>query len=461
LHPKRTKLAKAGARKAETCEGLTTLIVSTRRPSSSLRMLQMCGRPGVGMKRFVAVGLLFSLMAFLVVALSACGGGGVGSGGGTSLSPVSTSPTFVMPANAEVLVPSGAIITSGSVVLIVNGSNDTVYTQVGAVLFVPSTATGTANNTVTTGRPSPGSLSTSPPIVTAIAGSPTQNGVSTDGTGTGAVFNYVYTMAYDSSSGSIVVSDGGVLRLVTQAGVVTTYTNAGLIQTPFSNYGVAVDAAGDIFAAGNNYTGVEYDAYIQELAVSGVVSTFAPSWESTPNDSDTGDGGMTFDTSGNLYLADYINNRIVTFTPAGVMSVFAGNGTAVDQDNVGILAGFNEPIDIKIGPDGNFFVLETSSIREITPQGTVSTVAPVGPVTMFAGLSYSAIAVDPSRNIFVAFATSSTIFPTSLMRISPDGSTTLFSNVASDPIYALTCDGAGNLYAFTYGIGAQILKISF
>lgn len=401
-------------------------------------------------------------MAFLIAALSACSGGGGGSSGSeSSVSSVSTSTTMAMPANAEVLVPSGAIITSSNVEMTVNGSNNTVYTQVGAVLFVPSTATGTPNNTVRTGQPTPGSLSTSPPTVTVIAGSPTQNGVSQDGTGTQAVFYYVYTMAFDSSTTGIVVSDDGTLRLVTplaaDAGVVTTYQNAALLQP---SYGVAVDAAGDIFASGDSAAAGPYEAYVQELTPLGAVTTSDLSWLIVPNNPILSYGGLAVDSAGNLYMADEYNFRIVTFTPAGVMSVFAGNGTDGDQDGEVGTAEFNYPLDVKIGPDGNFFVLEPSQIREITPQGVVSTITPVGPVTSANGLSYSAFAVDSQGDIFVAFATSTTL-ATSLMRISPNGTTTLFFNVVSDPITALTSDDSGNLYAATFGVGAQIFQISF
>jgi len=408
------------------------------------------------MKGLVAVCRFFGLMAFLVTALSACGGGGVGSGGGTSLSPVSTDPILTMAANTEALVPSGAVITSGNVTLTVNGSNNTIYTQVGATVSVPSTATGTPNNTVTTGQPTPGSLSTSPPTITVIAGSPTQNGFSQDGIGTGAVFDFVYTMAFDPVSNSIVVSDEGELRFVTnlatEAGVVTTYNNANLLQ---ACYGVAVDSAGDIFATGYNAS----DSYLWELPAG---TPLKQPWENPQDNPYTG-LGLVVDTNGNLYVADAANNRIVMLTQAGVMSVFAGNGTDIDQDGVGTQAGIYSPIDIKIGPLGNFLVLEPFSIREITPQGVVTTVVPVGPVNAIPELSYSAMAVDPSRNVFVAFATSfAAPVYNSLMRISVDG-TTLFSNVISGSITALVSDGSGNLYAATYaqGGGAQILEIYF
>ncbi|MDR3578575.1 MAG: carboxypeptidase-like regulatory domain-containing protein [Oryzomonas sp.] len=363
---------------------------------------------------------------------------------------LSPGTNLTMTANSTVLVPAGTTISSpnGSSVT-VNGTNDTIYTQTGATVNVPLTATGPANNLVSTGQATSGGITTSPALVTVIAGSATTSGAPADGTGTAAIFWGGGYLALDSS-GNIIATDRGLLRMVTQAGVVTTYKNVGLIQ---GFDGIAIDSNGNIFASGDNLTAppVSFNGYIQELTTSGTVNTITASWESSPNNPSTGIGGLTVDSSGNLYLADWVNNRIVKFTSTGAMSVLAGSGSSGSQDGNGTSATFNSPTDLAIDPSGNLFVIDSlnSSIRKITPSGTVSTIAK---------LKYTStpIAIDPLGNIYTVG------FPSSIQRLDIEGNITSYSlSGISGYISALAADGKGNLYAGTHGVGAQILKISF
>ena len=54
-----------------------------------------------------------------------------------------------MTANSSVKVPSGTTVTLNGSTVTINGDNNTTNTQVGAVVTVPATATGTADNLVT------------------------------------------------------------------------------------------------------------------------------------------------------------------------------------------------------------------------------------------------------------------------------------------------------------------------
>jgi streptogramin lyase len=175
-------------------------------------------------------------------------------------------------------------------------------------------------------------------------------------------------------------------------------------------------------------------------------------WVTYTNNS-AGSRGLVRDAGGNLYLTDWLNNRIVKITPAGVQSVFAGNGTSGAVDGVGTAATFAFPYGLAIDAAGNIYVADSgnSAVRKITPDGTVSTYARM-PGTDLLG----PIALDPSGNLYLA------VFPSSILRIDASRNVTSFPLPGvPDFISSLVADGQGHLYANTRGIGAQVLKITF
>lgn len=120
---------------------------------------------------------------------------------------------------------------------------------------------------------------------------------------------------------------------------------------------------------------------------------------------------VAIDASGNIYVADYGNNIIQKITPSGVVSTFAGNGSAGAVDATGTLASFNGPSGIAVDASGNVYVADyhNNLIRKITPAGVVSTLAgtvanpadtTVSTPSVFAGPS--GVAVDASGNVYVA-----------------------------------------------------------
>jgi hypothetical protein len=298
-----------------------------------------------------------------------------------------------------------------------------------------------------------GNYSSATNKVKVIAGSAATNMFPVDGTGTAAIFWGGGHLVLDGS-GNIIVSDRGALRKVTQAGVVTTLSALSVNFVAFD--GIAIDGAGNIYGSGPalqlvSKSPVTWGASVNELTASGAIRNIATNWETSTTDSAVGMGGLAVDGSGNLYQTDGANNRIVKFTSAGVMSVFAGSGANGSHDGAGTEATFNNPTDLAIDTNGNLFVIDSgnSLIRKIAPDGTVSTF-----VKNQGG--YSPIAVDTQGNIYTVRSTSF------ILRTDKNGSTTTFPvSGISDNITTLAADGNGNLYAGTRGFGAQILKISF
>lgn len=157
-----------------------------------------------------------------------------------------------------------------------------------------------------------------------------------------------------------------------------------------SPYGVAVDAAGNLYIADiSNYR-------IRKVTPAGVISTIAGNGSS----GFSGDGGaatsasisdvykVAMDANGNLYIPDYGNNRIRKVAPSGTISTIAGIGSAGFSGDGGSATGaqLNGPVGIAVDAAGNVFFSDyvNQRIRKVTPTGVISTVAGNG-VTGFSG----------------------------------------------------------------------------
>ena len=227
-------------------------------------------------------------------------------------------------------------------------------------------------------------------VVSTLAGAAGQSG-STDGPGGAARFNFPVDVAVDSA-GNIYVTDAGnfTIRKITSAGVVSTLAGAtfqigandgpGASARFYLPYGIAVDAAGNVYVAeGGNHV-------IRKIAPDGTVSTLAGSPLQSGNLNGTGAAarfntpwGLAIDGSGNLYVADSGNNAIRRVTPAGVVTTVAGlsGGASGTQDGPIAVAGFNQPRGVAVDAGGNIYVADygSATLRMIAPNGTVSTLA--------------------------------------------------------------------------------------
>ncbi|MBI3884131.1 MAG: hypothetical protein HY302_00115 [Opitutae bacterium] len=225
--------------------------------------------------------------------------------------------------------------------------------------------------------------------ITLVAGTAGQAG-SADGTGAAARFNDPSALAV-APDGTVFVADtaNATLRRISAAGVVTTLAGSATArgntdgpgaQATFSApAGLARDAAGVLFVADSaTHT-------IRRVAADGTVSTFAGLAGAAGTADGTGAAarfnrptGLALDASGNLFVADTTNNTLRRITPAGAVTTLAGlAGVSGSTDGTGSGALFNGPAGVAVNGAGNVLVADTgnSTIRQITPAGTVTTVA--------------------------------------------------------------------------------------
>ena len=107
-----------------------------------------------------------------------------------------------------------------------NPATTSINVPANSLITVPTTVAGTATILVTTNIALASGILTTLPTAQFMAGSPSVTGPPVDGTGTSAVFWGGGHLAVNSA-GTVMVSDGGALRQVTQAGAVTTLALTG------------------------------------------------------------------------------------------------------------------------------------------------------------------------------------------------------------------------------------------
>ena len=296
---------------------------------------------------------------------------------------------------------------------------------------------------------------TSAGVVSTLAGLAGTGG-GTDGAGTNARFNFPSGIALDGA-GNLFIADSNnyTIRKLTSAGLVSTIAGSPLISGNTNAVGaaarfnlpngIAVDSAGNILVADTS------NEAIRKIAPDGTVTTYAGN-RGIPGSADgTGTGarffrpfGITLDAAGNAYVSDSYNHMIRKVTSVGVVSTIAGPGAGLGSygsiDGTGNAARFNAPRSIALDGSGNLFATDTgnSTIRRITPTGTVSTFAG------FAGLfSFS----DGSGNSALFN------FPTG---ISSDGrGQLLVSDSSNNVIRAITTAGVVSTIAGSAGISGS------
>ena len=276
---------------------------------------------------------------------------------------------------------------------------------------------------------------TSAGVVTTLAGTAGSAG-STDATGSAARFSSPSGVSVDSE-GNIFVADriNHTIRKVTSAGVVTTLagtagsngsTDATGSAARFNQpYGVAVDTAGNVFV------GDTYNDTIRKVTSAGVVTTLAGLAGSSGSTDATGSAarfrsplGVTVDTAGNVFVADYNNHTVRKVTSAGVVTTLAGTaGSPGSTNGTGSAARFYYPQGVSVDTAGNVYVAEfNNTIRKVTSAGVVTTEAGVtGTAGSNNGLGSAArfkspwgVSVNTEGNVFVADFSNSTIRKTVL-----------------------------------------------
>jgi uncharacterized protein (TIGR03437 family) len=194
--------------------------------------------------------------------------------------------------------------------------------------------------------------------------------------------------------------------------------------------GIAIDPAGNVYVADRDA------AVVRRISSSGAISTYAgtgvPGYSGDGGQAAlaqlTGPLGVALDANGNLYVADAGNNVVRKISANGTIATVAGNGVpGFTADGVqATVTSLNSPEGVAVDASGNLYIADTVNdrVRMVSPVGVVSTVAGTGlsavygsiwdntgvstttgdggPATDAAVVLPTDVAVDPSGNVYIA-----------------------------------------------------------
>uniref|UniRef100_A0A6C0D8L4 Teneurin NHL domain-containing protein n=1 Tax=viral metagenome TaxID=1070528 RepID=A0A6C0D8L4_9ZZZZ len=286
-----------------------------------------------------------------------------------------------------------------------------------------------------------------PSIITTLAGTGVQ-GFSGDGrAGLNASFNSLSGVAVDRN-GNLFIADAGnhrIRRVAAGTGIITTVAGNGTAgfsgdggagSNASLNYpiGVAVDGAGNLFIADTN------NQRIRRVDTSGIITTVAGSGptniERGPYQIDvnafSGDQGaatsarlafphgVAVDGAGNIFIADFYNQRIRRVDTSGIITTVAGSGPNGYPSEAMNFTGDGGPArnarlyfpsGIAVDTSGNIFFISAARILRVDVSGNITSVAgngtnnfsgDGGPSTSAAFRFPQAVAVDGRGNVLIA-----------------------------------------------------------
>jgi len=293
--------------------------------------------------------------------------------------------------------------------------------------------------------------------VTTFAGS--GNASDVDGQGTSASFSYPTGITIDSAGFFYVSGQGNRIRRITPMGYVTTYAGTGSSGANDGQWNVATFNFPFNLASGSNviYVTDSFNHKIRSITETRTVSTYAPSASTDYSGVYEYTAALAFDSSGNLYLADQTTSVIWKITGDGAtITAFAGSLRSQSYaDGQGASARFNQPSALAFDTAGNIYVtdLVNQRIRKIDTAGNVSTYAGSGGSSSTDGIWHNAsfyfpygIAVDSSGAVYVAensgnrikkIVNTSTVFKpyTGVLSVAVDSSLNVYASYDGNGTY--------------------------
>lgn len=309
-------------------------------------------------------------------------------------------------------------------------------------------------------------------IITTFAGNGPGGNVGNGIAATNATLGSPLGLAFDVS-GNLYIADYGASRIwmVNTNGIITTVagngnrsysgdggsaTNAGL-RFPI---GLAFDTCGNLYIAdaGNNRIRmVNANGIINTVAGNGT-NTYSGDGGASTNASLSNPAGLALDSSGNLYIADELNNRIRVVTTNGIISTLAGKssvGLYYGDGGPASNANLNYPYGIAFDNSGDLFFSDSKNncIREILLASGYPSLTLTSVTVTNAG-DYLVVITNSYGSVTSAVATLTVTAPPAISV--PPGS--LFAGLGNSASFSVSALGSGPFDYAWYFDGTNLLQ---
>jgi len=325
-------------------------------------------------------------------------------------------------------------------------------------------------------------------IITTFAGD-NKGGFTGDGEQATATSLFLPADVTVDGKGDVFISDAlnARIRMVNPSGIISTVAgggasimDGGALQEAVEPAGIAVDPNGNVLVVETGYRRVRRVVLAQEsiTTVAGQLPT-ASAGDGVPATSTAllDPVGVVLDSSGNLYISDYLDQRIRKISPSGIIGTIAGNGIpGQSRSGLASVGEIGGALDMSFDPLGNLYFIG-GIVLKIDTLGNLSAIAGEGgagfggdngPATASLMLGPIDAVADAAGNIYISDGGNNRI-----RKVNPAGIITTYAGTGM-PTYGgdgapataaqifgpwqLALDQGGNLYFADYG-NSRVRKI--